>query len=238
MPNRSIHRSKLKQSDQEQAAHYVGIPIKANKNPQTFENFWFPTPEKPGSPDEHTPIEKTILRKLQALQALERLDPTNDEESRAKFQENFNWKDSAFAPDGIERIEKLLVEFHDIFARHGFDIGMNEEFKVKLTPKDDSPGYSQSLPASTNLKEDIPVELAMVYNYCIITTLPYSNFASPVFAQKNPNGKLRLLIDLKKNNNLKLDDYIDNNHPVSNMFDDAQHMAGKKLFSKVDCSQA
>ena len=62
-----------------------------------------------------------------------------------------------------EKIEELLVEFHDIFARHRFDIGMNEEFKVKLTPKDDSPAYSQSLPAPINLKEDILVELAMLH---------------------------------------------------------------------------
>ena len=34
------------------------------------------------------------------------------------------------------------------------------------------------------------------------------------------------------------DDYINNNHPVSTLTDAAQHMAGKKLFCKLDCSQA
>ena len=90
------------------------------------------------------------------------------------------------------------MEFHDIFAQHKFDIGMNEEFKVKLTPKDDSPAYSQSLPAPINRKEDILVELAMLHKYGIITTLPFSKYASPIFAQKKPNGKLRLLVDLRK----------------------------------------
>ena len=61
----------------------------------------------------------------------------------------------------IKKIESLLVEYHDIFARRRFDIGMNEEFTVKLTPKDDSPAYSQSLPTSVKLKEDILVELAL-----------------------------------------------------------------------------
>ena len=88
------------------------------------------------------------------------------------------------------------MEFHDIFARHRFDIGMKEEFKVKLTPKNDSPAYSQSLPAPINLKEDILVELAMLHKYGIMTTLPFSKYASPIFAKKKPNGKLRLLIDL------------------------------------------
>ena len=57
-------------------------------------------------------------------------------------------------PTEIARIEYLLVEFHDISARHRFDIGLNEDFKVKLTPKDDSPAYRQSLPTPINLKED------------------------------------------------------------------------------------
>ena len=228
----------LLQNDQEQAAHYVSSLIKTNRNPQNSENYWFPTPENPGNPEEHTPIQKRILRELQALQDLETLDPTTDAESRAKFLENFDWKDSTLTPEEKEKIEELLVEFHDTFARHRFDIGMNEDFKVKLTPKDDSPAYSQSLPAPINLKEDILVELAMLHKYGIITTLPFSKYASPIFAQKKPNGKLRLLVDLRKINNLISDDYINNNHPVSTLVDAAQHLAGKKLFCKLDCSQA
>ena len=129
------------QEDQEQAAHYVSSLIKANKNPQNQENYWFPTPENPGNPDENYTNTKKILRKLQDL---ETLDPTKDPESRVKFLENFDWKDSTLTPEDKVKIEGLLVEFHDIFARHRFGIGMNEEFKVKLTPKDDSPAYSQS----------------------------------------------------------------------------------------------
>ena len=115
---------------------------------------------------------------------------------------------------------------------------MNEDFKIKQTPKDDSPAYSQSLPTPINLKEDILVELALLHRYGIITTLPFSKYASPIFAQKKPNGKLRLLVDLRKINNLISDDYINNKHPVSTLTDAAQHMAGKRLFCKLDCSQA
>ena len=63
-------------------------------------------------------------------------------------------------PTEIPRTEDLLVEFHDIFATHRFYLGMYEAFKVKLTPKDDSPTYSQSLPTPINLREDVLVELA------------------------------------------------------------------------------
>ena len=54
----------LLQIDQEQAAHYISSLIKTNKNPQNSENYWFPTPENRGNPEEHTRIQKRILREL------------------------------------------------------------------------------------------------------------------------------------------------------------------------------
>ena len=130
------------------------------------------------------------------------------------------------------------MDFHEFFARHRFDIGINTDFKVQLTPLDNRPAYSQSLPAPINLKDDILVELALLHKYGIITTLPFSKYASPIFAQRRPNGKLRLLVDFRKINTLIADDYINNNHPVSTLTDAAQPMAGKNLFCKLDCSQA
>ena len=115
---------------------------------------------------------------------------------------------------------------------------MNTEFKVKLTPEDDKAVYSQSLPMPIHLKEDLNVELALMHKYGIVTVLPFSKYASPIFAQRKPNGKLRLLVDLRKINSLITDDYTNNNHPVSTLSDAAQHLAGKSLFCKLDCSQA
>ena len=228
----------LLKDNTENAAYYASSLIKSPKASDDSENYWFPTPDEPGDPQTHTPIQQRILRELRNLQDLEKLNPQDDPESRKQFLANFDWTDSTLNPAEIAQIEELLVEFHDIFARHRFDIGMNEDFKVTLTPKDDSPAYSQSLPTPINLKEDILVELALLHRYGIITTLPFSKYASPIFAQKKPNGKLRLLVDLRKINNLISDDYINNNHPVSTLTDAAQHMAGKRLFCKLDCSQA
>ena len=172
------------------------------------------------------------------LKQLEQLNPTDNEESRKKFLQHFDWTDTTLTLFEKQHIEDFLVQYHDIFARHWFDIGTNREFKVKLTPNDDRPAYSQSLPTPINLKDDITGELALLHRYGIITTLPFSKYASPIFAQRKPNGRLRLLVDLRKINNLISQDYINNNHPVSTLSDAAQHMAGKKLFCKLDCSQA
>ena len=80
-----------------------------------------------------------------------------------------------------------------------------------------------------NLKEDILVELALLHKYGIITTLPFSKYASPILAQKKPNGMVRLLVDLRKINIPISDDYINNNHPVSTLTDAAQHGREKTL---------
>ena len=164
----------LLQDDPENAAIYVSSLIKSSKPENSSDNYWFPTPEDPGDPQQHTPIQKRILEELLNLQELEKLNPQDDPESRRRFLTNFDWTDSMLQPHEITNIEDLLVEFHDIFARHRFEIGKNEEFMVKLTPKDDSPAYSQSLPTPINLKEDILVELALLQRYGIITTLPFS----------------------------------------------------------------
>ena len=113
---------------------------------------------------------------------------------------------------------------------------MNTDFKVKLTLKNNKAVYSQSLPMLIHLKEDLIVELVLMHKYGIITVLPFSKYASPIIAQRKPNGKLRLLVNLRKINNLIADDYTNNNHPVSTLSDAAQHLAEKSLFCKLDCS--
>ena len=118
------------------------------------------------------------------------------------------------------------------------DFRINREFKVKLTPKDDKAVYSQNLPMPIHLKEHLFVEFALLHKDEIITVLPFSKYASPIFAQRKPIGKLRLLVDLRKINTLIADDNTNKIYPVSTLSEAAQHMAGKSLFCKLDCSQA
>ena len=217
---------------------YVNELMKSTNNEQNDENLWFPTPENPGNEDEHTPIQRRILKEIRELIKKEQLDPTKDPESRKEFLDMFKWEGSQIEGNDKKQLEQTIVEYNDIFARHRLDIGINNSFKVKLTPKDERPIYTQSLPVPINLKEDLTVELALMHRYGIITTLPSSKKACPIFAQRKPNGKLRLLVDLRKINALISDDYINNNHPVSTLSDAAQPLAGKKLFCKLDCSQA
>ena len=217
---------------------YLTELLRPNKPEQQNNTFWFPTPENPGNTEDHTPIQTGNLTELCELQRREKLNPKDDSESRTEILKRFDWTDTLLTETEKQAVADILVEYHDIFARHRMDIGMNTEFKVELAPKDDKAVYSQNLPMPIHLKEDLIVELALMHKYGIITVLPFSKYASSMFAQKKPNGKLRLLVDLKKINTLIADDYPNNNHPVSTLSDTAQHLAGKSLFCKLDCSQA
>ena len=219
----------LLNNNQVDAVHYINSLLKTSKTDEVNETYWFPTPQNPGNEKEHTPIQTRILNELQELEQLEKLYPLEDTNSRDQFLSNFDWTDSTLQPDAKKAVENLLVEIHDIFARHRFDIGINTEFKVKLTHLDNKPACSQSLHAPINLRDDILMELAPLQKYGVIMTLPFSKYASPLFAQRKPNGKLRLLVDLRKINTLIADDYINNNHPVSTLTDAAPHIGYEKL---------
>ena len=82
------------------------------------------------------------------------------------------------------------------------------------------------------------VDLALKQQYGIITTLPFSRYSSPIFAQRNSKGKLRILVDLRRTNHLIKHDYGEHNHSVTAISQAAQHMAGKTYFCKLDCSKA
>ena len=168
---------------------YLTELLRTNKPDQQTNTFWFPTPENPGNTNEHTPIQARILRELSELQQKEKLNPKDDTESRIEFLKRFDWINTLLTGNEKQAVEEILVECHDIFARHRMDIGMNTEFEVRLTPKDDKAVYSPSLPMPIHLKEDLVVELALMHKYGIITALPFSKYAIPIFAQRKPNGK-------------------------------------------------
>ena len=167
---------------------YLNEHLRTNKPEQQNNTFCFPTPENPGKPEDHTPIQTRTLKELNELDEKEKLNPLKRTESQNKFLKQFDLTDTLLTEKEKQAIEDILVDYHDIFARHGMDIGMNTEFKVKSTPKDDKAVYSQNLPMPIHLKEDLIVELALMHKYGRITVLPFSKYASPIFAQRKPNG--------------------------------------------------
>ena len=163
---RSVNPTSVKHllnNSHEDAIHYINSLLKTSKNDEVNETYWFPIPQYPVNENEHTPIQTRILNELRKLEQLEKLNPLENTNSRNRFLSNFDWTDSTLQPEAKQAVESLLVEFHDIFARNRFDIEINTEFKVQLTPLDNRPAYSQSLPAPINLKDHILVEIALLH---------------------------------------------------------------------------
>ena len=165
--------SMIPQGDPDLTA-YLNEHLRTSKLEQQDNTFWFRTPESPGKPGDHTPIQTRILKELNELKDKEKLNPQESTEARNKFLKRFDWTNTLLTETEKQAMEDILVEYHDIFARHRMDIGMNTEFNVKLTLKDDKAVYSQSLPMPIHMKEDLIVELALMHKYGIITVLPFS----------------------------------------------------------------
>ena len=108
---------------------------------------------------------------------------------------------------------------------------------MNLKRKDNKVDCWQNLPMPISLKEALIIEIALIHKNGIITVLPFSKYASPIFAQRKRNAKLRLLVDLRKIKTLIADEYTNKNQLASTLSNAAQHLAGKPLLCKLDCSQ-
>ena len=166
---------------------YINALMQVERPKDNEEKFWFPTPENPGNEQEHSPIQKRILKELRELAALEKLDPTESEESRTKFLSMFKWTDSLITGKDRKNLEDTIVELNDIFARHRLDTGMNTQFKVSLTSQDDKQVYTLNLPVPINLKEDLTVELAVMHRYGIIPSRHSPSPSMPASYSHNGN---------------------------------------------------
>ena len=79
------------------------------------------------------------------------------------------------------------------------------------------------------LKEKLIVEFALMHKFGIITVHPFSMYASPIFAQRKPNEKLRILVDVRKVNTLISKVSTNVVHPIRTLTDEAQHLAGRSF---------
>ena len=71
----------------------------------------------------------------------------------------------------------------------------------------------------------------------MITVMAFSKYVNSNFAQRKPNGNLRLLVNLSKISCLIADDCTNNNHPDSTFSDATQELGVNSIFCKRDCFQ-
>ena len=117
--------------------------------------------------------------------------PQESTESRNKFVERFDWTETILTETEKQAFEDVLVDYHNTFARHKIQVETNSKRRQScLKPKHTN--------APIHLKRDLIVVLALIHKNGIITVLLFFQYASPMFAQRKFNAKLRLLVDLRK----------------------------------------
>ena len=87
-----------------------------------------------GSPNCKVQATQAITHSYENVSPLSYLRRKNERNSISKQTKNHDGADSTLDQQTKASIEDLLVQFNDIFARHRFDTGINNDFKVKLAP--------------------------------------------------------------------------------------------------------
>ena len=132
---------------------------------------WFPTPgNMKTNPEHHTGPNRKIYNAISEPKS-QTLDPINSEQDGQKFLQQFLWENSVFNDTQKRTVEKLPLRFHNIFARHRPDIGLNNDFKVKLTPENSKPMYTPGSPTPIHYRDEIPEELEKFQDWGKITTI-------------------------------------------------------------------
>ena len=141
---------------------------------------------------------------------MQKLNPTHNKERPAKFLEKINWNNSAFNQHVKQKMQNLLVNYNSNFARHWSGLLINMDCFIKLTPEHTQLEYTPYLSTPIQLRDEMLIELALMQDYEIITTLLFSKYSSPLLAPQTLSGKLRILIDLRRINHFLRQNYTIN----------------------------
>ena len=104
---------------------YLSELLRTNKPERQSNSFCFLTPKNPGKTEDHSPIQARILEELCELKEKVKMNPKDDVEWRLKLLKRFDWTDTPLIENEKEEVENILVQYHDIFARHRMNTGMN-----------------------------------------------------------------------------------------------------------------
>ena len=122
------------------------------------------------------------------------MDLKNNDAEDKGFLKKLSWDNCVLNVDQKRQLEIFLVENHDMFAKHRFDVGYNTELKTKLTPEHPLPVYVQSPPALFHLRFAILVGLALLRFFNVVSTLSQSRYRSPFFFTANCQANSALFL--------------------------------------------
>ena len=122
--------------------------------PPDYDKICFPTPETCLNPENLPPLQRKIFDKFSELQQRDSLNPQANEKDKETFLKQFDGSKSSLTADQFSEMQNLRIEYHDIFAKHRFDVGYYTELKVKMTPEHDLPVSFQSPRTPVPLRDE------------------------------------------------------------------------------------
>ena len=131
---------------------------------------------------------------------------------------------------------EFLVEYHDVFAKHRFDVGYNKELNYKLTSEHPIPVCVQSSPGPIQLHDELLIEYSLPQNFNIKQRCHIPNTVVRCFFHCKSCGKLEIVFDLRRVNHLLRHDFSNSNIPIRKTMDALNNFPGKSLFCKLGCS--
>lgn len=137
-------------------------------------------------------------------------------------------------PEGDAKLVKdVKAKFPKLFAP---GLGLCNKMKASLTLKDGAkPIYRNKRPVPFAAAEDIERELKRLQSIGVITPINYSSYAAPLVAVKKQDGSTRICADYSRGLNDALEP---NKHPLPTPDDIFAQLSGKRIFSKIDLSDA
>ena len=132
-----------------------------------------------------------------------------------------------------ELVKEVKAKFPALFAP---GLGLCSKMKASLTLKDGTkPIYRNKRPVPFAAAEHIEHELNRLQSMGVITPISFSSYAAPLVAVKKQDGTTRICADYSRGLNDALEP---NKHPLPTPDEIFAQLSGKRVFSKIDLSDA
>ena len=220
---------------------YVNALLKKYKSNELNETHRLPTRQKPGDQTQRTPIQKRILQDLIALHKLEQLNVQEHQAPRDQVLSSFNWAASKLANKPCQAFEERWIRWMKKSTTYSQGIDLASETKMTSNWNWHLTMRSQPMVGThkhqSTWKMNRTADLPHYANSALIAPYQWAN-TQDLFAQRQPNGTLRLFVELQKKSTSWLQTTTYNNdNPVSTLTDAAQHTQLQRFSCKLNCSQ-
>ena len=171
-----------------------------------------------------------------ATKVKDKADPSAELKA-PEIPEDAKWQPKAdlshLPPDARAKVEKLLRDECDLFAKNDTDIGAIPELQMEINLSDEIPVNAAYRHMPRKLYDDVKTYLNdLLINGWIQESK--SAYASPIVCVRKKDGSMRLCVDYRRLN-LKT---IPDRHPIPRVQDLLDGLHGQKFFTTLDMAKA